>query len=46
MTSTDKYKVKGPFNLKTSRNNIMHSLFYSNLSEFSENLQEMLGDRT
>ena len=31
MTSTYKEEVEGSFNLKTSRNNIMHTFFYSNM---------------
>ena len=37
MTTTDKYSVEGYFNLRTSSHNIMHSFFYSNISELSEN---------
>ena len=38
MTSTDKEDYEGSFNLKTLRNNTIHTLFYSNISEFSGNL--------
>ena len=44
MTSTDKEEVSLSFNLKTSRNNTMHTLFYYNISEFSGNLQGMLNE--
>ena len=46
MTYTDKDEVEGSFNLKTSRNNIMHTFFYSNISEFDGNLQGMLDEGT
>ena len=39
ITSTDKYEVEGSFNLKTLRNNIMYTFLYSDISEFSGNLQ-------
>ena len=44
MTSTDKEDVEGSFNLKTSRNNTMHTFFYSNISEFSGNTELMLDE--
>ena len=46
MTTTDKDEVEGYFNFKTTRNNIMYNLFYSNISEFSSNLQGMLDEGT
>ena len=46
MTSTDKYEVEASFNFKTSINNIMHNFFYSNIAEFSGNLQQMLDEGT
>ena len=42
MTSTDNYAVEGSSNLTTSRNNIMHTFFHSNISGFAGNLQVML----
>ena len=44
-TYTDKYEVEGYFNLKTSIDNIMYALFYSNISEFDGNLQGMIDER-
>ena len=38
MTTTIKDKVEGYFNLKTSRDNFMYALFYTNISELSVNL--------
>ena len=46
MTYTDKEEVEGSFNLKMSRNNTMHTFFYSNISDFSENLEGMLNEGT
>ena len=46
MISTDKDEVEGSLNLKISRNNIMHDLFYSNIYEFDGNLQGMLSEGT
>ena len=37
MTSTDKDEFEVPLNLKTSKNNIMHTFFYYNISEFAGN---------
>ena len=45
-TYTDKYEVEGYFNLKTSINHIMHTLFYSDKSELSGNLLGMLDEGT
>ena len=44
MTSTDKEDVEGSFNLKTSRNNTMHTFFYSNIYEFARNLEGMIDE--
>ena len=46
MANTDKDAVKGSFNLKTPRHNIMHNLFYSDTSKFSGNFQGMLDEVT
>ena len=46
MTYTDKVEVDGSFNLKTLKHNIMHNFFYSNISDFSGNLQGMLHEGT
>ena len=46
MTTTDKDDVDGSFNLKKSRNNIMYTLFYSNIPEFVEKLEEMIDEVT
>ena len=46
MTSTNKYEVEGSFNSKTLKNNILHHLFYSNISEFAGNLQEIINEGT
>ena len=45
-TTTDKYAAEGSFNLTTSRHNIMHTFFYSNISEFSGNFQGMIDEGT
>ena len=45
-TCTDKDEVGGYFNLKISRNNIIGTLFYFDISEFAGNLQEMLDEGT
>ena len=42
MTSTDKEEVETYFKFKTSRNTTMHTLSYSNISEFVGNFQGML----
>ena len=42
MTNTDKEYVEGSLNLKTSRHIIMHTLFYSNISEFAGDLKETI----
>ena len=42
MTSTDKEYFEGSFNLKTSINKTMHTLFYSTISEFVGNLEVIL----
>ena len=46
MTHTDKDKVEVSFNLKTSKNNVMPTFFYSNISEFPEIFQLMLNEGT
>ena len=46
MTSTDKEEVEGSYNFKTFKSNTMHAFFYSNISEFSGNLQGMLNAGT
>ena len=46
MTYTDKEEFEGPFNLKKSKNIIMHTFFNSNTSEFSVNLQVMINEGT
>ena len=46
MTQTDKDKVEVSFNLKTSKNNVMPTFFYSNISEFPEIFQLMLNEGT
>ena len=46
MTTSDKYEVEGYFNFKTSRNNIIYNLFYSNISEFSGKLEGMHAEVT
>ena len=46
MRSTNKEEVEGFFNLKTPKNTTMHTFFYSNIPEFSENLQGMLNEGT
>ena len=42
MTDTDKEDVEVSLNLKTSRHNIMYTLFYSNISEFTVNLEGII----
>ena len=44
MTTTDKDAVEGYFNLKKSIHNVIHTLFYLNISEFSGNLQGILDE--
>ena len=46
MKPTDKYEVEDSFNLKASRNNIMHTLIYSNISDFDGNLQGIIDEGT
>ena len=46
MTYTDKYYVEGSFNLRKPRSNNMHTFFYSNISEFSGNLEGILHEVT
>ena len=46
MTHTDKDKVEGSFNIKTSKNNVIPTFFYSNISEFPEIFQVILNERT
>ena len=46
MKSTDKEEVEVSLNLKTPINNTMHTLFYSNIYEFSINLEGMLIEGT
>ena len=46
MTFTDKEEVEGSFNLKTSKNNTMHTFFYYNIYKFSGNFQGMLNEGT
>ena len=43
-TCTDKEEVEGSFNRKTPWNNTMHTLFCSNISEFSVNLEGILDE--
>ena len=45
MPWTNKEEVKGHFNLTKSGNNTMHTLFYSNISEFGGDLEGMLDER-
>ena len=44
MTCTDKDIIEVSFNLKQSGSNTMHTLFYSNKSEFAGNLNGMLDE--
>ena len=44
MTTTDRDEVESSFNLKISRNNIMCTFFYSNISEFTVNLDIILDE--
>ena len=44
MTTNDKYSADGSFNLKISRHNIMDTLIYSYISEFSGNLKGMFDE--
>ena len=46
MKYTDKEEVDGSFILKTSRNNTMHTFFYSNISEFAGKFQVMIDKGT
>ena len=46
MKSTNKDSVDGYFNLTTPIHNIMHNLFYYNISEFAGNLQGILDEGT
>ena len=42
MTCTNREEVEGSFNLTKPGNNIMHTFFYSNISEFGGNLEGIL----
>ena len=44
MTCTNKEEVEGSFNLTKPGNNIMRTLFYSNISEFGGNLEGILDE--
>ena len=46
MTTIDTDEVERYFNYKTVKNNIMYNLFYSNISDFSGNVQGMLVEQT
>ena len=46
MTYPDKEEVEGSFNLETSKNNTMHTFFYSNIYEFAGNLEGILNEGT
>ena len=46
ITWKNKEEVEGYFNLKKPGNNTMHTLFYSNISEFAGNLEGMLDEGT
>ena len=46
MTTTDRKDDEGSFNLKTSRQNIIYNLFYSNISEFSGYLEGIINEVT
>ena len=44
MKYPDKEEVEGSFNLNIYISNHMHTLFYSTISDFDENLEGMLDD--
>ena len=44
MTTTSKDKFKGYFNLKTIIDNFVYTLFYTNIYEFSGNLEGILDE--
>ena len=44
MTCTDKEEVEGSFNLKKPGNDTIHTFFYSNISEFSGNVEGMIDE--
>ena len=46
MTYTDKGYYWGSFNLKKVRSNHMHTFFYSDIYDFSGNLEGMLDEGT
>ena len=46
ITCTDKEEVEGSFNWRTPGTNTMHTLFYSNISEFAGNLEGVLDEGT
>ena len=46
MISTDKYEVEVSFNLKTPKKDIMHTFFYSDISEFAGSLQGIINEGT
>ena len=39
MRDSDKEEVEGLFDLKTSRNSIMYTIFHSNITDFAGNLE-------
>ena len=43
-TNTSKYEVESYFNLKTSRDNFTYNFFYTNIYEFSGNLERMIDE--
>ena len=44
MTTTDKHEVEDSVNLKKSRHNIIYTLFYSDISELSGDLERMVDE--
>ena len=44
MICTDKEIVEGYFNFKKPGNNTMRTFFYSNISEFAENLEGVIDE--
>ena len=46
ITITDIEDVEGSFNLNTSRHNIMYTFFYSNISDFSGDLEGIIDEGT
>ena len=46
MITIDRKDDEGSFNLKTSRQNIIYNLFYSNISEFSGYLEGIINEVT